>query len=1373
MNKITRLLGIAFLAFAPAFVSAQSCIQVGTQILLAGNTPLCTDSTGLLNAPQAIWPGVVSSTAAEVGAWPPAIASPSPGYTYNLYRNGTKIVSGIVPALTEPGSQPQVFYLDQTLTASTAYTYWWTGEQNGIETNPSPTWSFTTLAGNTTPTTAPAPPTDPATWIVPYSLPTGGTTWKATNTSSNNATCTPSAGVATGCGLQYALNAANINGGDIIVLTAGAIYSGNFTTPVFTGTNSWTYIVSSQDPGYNGSGTLPAYTTNATPLDYTATAITSSLIANATGATLSTAWTGRSGAYPTLFIPTTAGAVPDTRSVTYTKGLTSVTWSVGLVNAASPTLYTAILSGVTPFDITPSMATISFPYGSAGIGLTIPPGTDKLRIVGINITPTPSITAQMYYAVYAGALAGPDITNTPCAGVYFDRDLIGPDTATYGSGMSFVTHGIGAVCNNLLVHQSYIRGIANDSGGGGRAGGDANAIFNAGGGQIAIEQNYIEGQSEGVLFGGTYIAQSQQVHDIVYRYNYNTKPTQWLANTLGESPKNHFELKMGQRIAAYGNLHQGNWSGLASEGQHGRSFVIGARDQTSAVTSYTVTGITQGNCSPTCAVVTAYNPAAAGTQPFTVGGTIIVSGITAGMTQINNIEGTVTAIGGMSGAWTATTNINSSAFTAWSAGGLAYTTTVLGECPYLYVSDVNIHDNKIYGVNSGAYLFTGDYSATAWTGRVNFQNNIVQIAPGIPVSGTKDQGYGLWADGIVPDVSINQNTFIIDPTNIQNSGLYTAGIYDVSSPNTVYSDRWTFTNNIFDGTYAIGGTGENGGTTVLNAFYTNYTWNDNLTVLDNETYPTGTFKDIAYGSIGFNAWTPNALPPVSGSNADITATTTACASASCSGASTAGGPIGAYFEPSLAAQNYPRFWLDSVSPGTYYATSAWQNEAAYFNGVTISGYIGDEQTIGETHNAIFAAIKTKSLSYGAAFPTLGSIYYMPMESSVDGVTGNSPTFEYRVGNINASNWFLLSSYPSGSIVDSATASGQLQLSINQANLGANSVTLANSGPTVNPAPTAGMTFWAAEAYYWWQGYTQGTFASLFDESHATAACPHCDTFFLDNQNSYPVVTGAWAQNTTSYPPNATTSAWLQQGNAQGISAQRSVDHLLLIGNSDWFEESNYHSTALDPTGVALYDAIFDEAVIGQSYSLFAERGFTTTFAQGISAEQQVNASGAVIWNVQNPSASLSWPSTQSSWTTAEWQAWRSYAAWAQMRGYYFAPGQYSNSTLFVGDEMYQNGTVGWLGPAIDPPQSTPYYSTLGSLGVYRRRFLNGEILWNPPGNGNQTVTDTFTGFKYITTTLGGDGTTNSGLAVGASVSLPESGYGNAVFLSFPGGGGSQ
>jgi hypothetical protein len=39
------------------------------------------------------------------------------------------------------------------------------------------------------------------------------------------------------------------------------------------------------------------------------------------------------------------------------------------------------------------------------------------------------------------------------------------------------------------------------------------------------------------------------------------------------------------------------------------------------------------------------------------------------MTQINAVVGTVTAIGGVTTAWTITTSINSSAFSAFTSGG--------------------------------------------------------------------------------------------------------------------------------------------------------------------------------------------------------------------------------------------------------------------------------------------------------------------------------------------------------------------------------------------------------------------------------------------------------------------------------------------------------------------------------------------------------------------------------------------------------------------------------------------------------------------------------------------------------------------------------
>ena len=77
-----------------------------------------------------------------------------------------------------------------------------------------------------------------------------------------------------------------------------------------------------------------------------------------------------------------------------------------------------------------------------------------------------------------------------------------------------------------------------------------------------------------------------------------------------------------------------------------------------------ITGISQASS----AVVTVNNnnSSSSSVNPFVVGEVLGFSGVT-GMTQINGLSGTVTAIGGSSGAWTATLNINSSGFSAFTA----------------------------------------------------------------------------------------------------------------------------------------------------------------------------------------------------------------------------------------------------------------------------------------------------------------------------------------------------------------------------------------------------------------------------------------------------------------------------------------------------------------------------------------------------------------------------------------------------------------------------------------------------------------------------------------------------------------------------------
>lgn len=55
-------------------------------------------------------------------------------------------------------------------------------------------------------------------------------------------------------------------------------------------------------------------------------------------------------------------------------------------------------------------------------------------------------------------------------------------------------------------------------------------------------------------------------------------------------------------------------------------------------------------------------------NPFSLGQTVNFASV-GGMTQINSVQGQILALGGASGAWTITTNINSSAFTAYTSGG--------------------------------------------------------------------------------------------------------------------------------------------------------------------------------------------------------------------------------------------------------------------------------------------------------------------------------------------------------------------------------------------------------------------------------------------------------------------------------------------------------------------------------------------------------------------------------------------------------------------------------------------------------------------------------------------------------------------------------
>jgi len=111
-----------------------------------------------------------------------------------------------------------------------------------------------------------------------YSLPTGNT-WTATNTSSGSVAGTGT-GNRTDCSLNYALTNCALN--DIIVLTAGATYTGTYTIPNKVSGSGWVYVISSALASLPTAGTrvAPANAANM-PLMVAPTANLSTIISTA------------------------------------------------------------------------------------------------------------------------------------------------------------------------------------------------------------------------------------------------------------------------------------------------------------------------------------------------------------------------------------------------------------------------------------------------------------------------------------------------------------------------------------------------------------------------------------------------------------------------------------------------------------------------------------------------------------------------------------------------------------------------------------------------------------------------------------------------------------------------------------------------------------------------------------------------------------------------------------------------------------------------------------------------------------------------------------------------------------------------------------
>ena len=123
----------------------------------------------------------------------------------------------------------------------------------------------------------------------------------------------------------------------------------------------------------------------------------------------------------------------------------------------------------------------------------------------------------------------------------------------------------------VTLRRSYIAGMW-------AAGVDSQAIAAwDGAGPYTITDNYLEGASENVLFGGADSSSAASMPaDLVFEGNTVRKPLEWKGT--GKNVKNLFELKAMRRARIRGNVFENNWV----DGQAGRAIVFTPRNQNGA-----------------------------------------------------------------------------------------------------------------------------------------------------------------------------------------------------------------------------------------------------------------------------------------------------------------------------------------------------------------------------------------------------------------------------------------------------------------------------------------------------------------------------------------------------------------------------------------------------------------------------------------------------------------------------------------------------------------------------------------------------------------------------------------------------------------------
>jgi hypothetical protein len=191
-------------------------------------------------------------------------------------------------------------------------------------------------------------------------------------------------------------------------------------------------------------------------------------------------------------------------------------------------------------------------------GFQVRPGAARYRLIGLEFTSTGANSVLLKLGTNntnpAGGAVQNQISHIPQR-VIIDRCYLHARTAATSTGI-----GIEIEADYTAIVNSYIGPIQNGSG-------DEQAILGVNcQGPILIENNFLHGAGENIMFGGSDPGIQQIIpSDIILRGNYIWKdPARRTGDSLYKI-KNLFELKNGRRILLEGNVFENFWSGVQAQ----------------------------------------------------------------------------------------------------------------------------------------------------------------------------------------------------------------------------------------------------------------------------------------------------------------------------------------------------------------------------------------------------------------------------------------------------------------------------------------------------------------------------------------------------------------------------------------------------------------------------------------------------------------------------------------------------------------------------------------------------------------------------------------------------------------------------------------